>query len=34
LVDTATMRPPELRQLALRVFRSLGIDTAHVITEL
>jgi chromate reductase len=34
LVDTASMPPGELRQLALRVIEPLGIDTAHVITEL
>jgi chromate reductase, NAD(P)H dehydrogenase (quinone) len=34
LVDSASMSPAELRQLALRVVGSLGIDTAHVITEL
>jgi hypothetical protein len=34
LVDSASMSPAELRQLALRVVDSLGIETAHVITEL
>ena len=34
LVDSASMSPTELRQLALRVVDSLGIETAHVITEL
>jgi NAD(P)H-dependent FMN reductase len=34
LVDAAAMSPSELRQLALGVVGSLGIDTAHVITDL
>jgi NAD(P)H-dependent FMN reductase len=34
MVDTAAMSPSALRQLALRVVGNLGIDTAHVITEL
>jgi NAD(P)H-dependent FMN reductase len=34
LVDSASMAPAALRQHALRVVGLLGIDTAHVITEL
>ena len=34
LVDTASMSPAELRQLALDVVGRLGIDSSHVIAEL